>query len=306
MLRHSSSTAQTRTMSHEAEQPEPIAPNAAQLAAAVRLLADDSVGVAAAARARLLRAGAAALPLLRGGADSPDLVLRARCRSMLRAFEVKDCLARFSRLRFGDSGRSAAGPVLEGAVLLAKMVRTFVPDASDLVAILRYQATELQARCAGRSLPFCARLLAEQLHGVQGLRGAPEGAATLDHVSVDRVLTGRVGAPVALSLVYLLVARWAGLSAAGVAIPGHFLVRLHGERPVLLDPYHGGRTVTKADAARFLRGAGHHPVLPHLRDLDDRELLLHYLRALRDAASQRPAEHALQSLGRAEALLETA
>ena len=73
---------------------------------------------------------------------------------------VKDSLARFSRLRLGDDGRSPAGPVLEGAVLLAKMVRTFVPDASDLVAILRYHATELQARCAGRSLPVCARLLA--------------------------------------------------------------------------------------------------------------------------------------------------
>lgn len=292
-------------MSQEAPQPEPNAIDAALLAAAVRLLADDHPGVSASARARLLRAGAAALPPLRVGAESADVLLRARCRSMLRAFEVKDSLARFSRLRLGDDGRSPAGPVLEGAVLLAKMVRTFVPDASDLVAILRYHATELQARCAGRSLPVCARLLAEQLHGVVGLRGAPSDATTLDHVSIDRVLTGRIGAPVALSLVYLLVARWAGLSASGVAIPGHFLVRLHGERPVLVDPFHGGRTVTKADAARYLRGAGHHPVLPHLRDLDDRELLLCHLRALREAARLRPAEHALQSLGRAEALLET-
>lgn len=292
-------------MSQEAEQPEPNAIDAALLAAAVRLLADDHAGVAASARARLLRAGAAALPPLRAGAESADVRLRARCRSMLRAFEVKDSLARFSRLRLGGADRSPAGPVLEGSVLLAKMVRTFVPDASDLVAILRYQATELQARCAGRSLPMCARLLAEQLHGAMGLRGAPVDATTLDHVSIDRVLTGRIGAPVALSLVYLLVARWAGLSAAGVSIPGHFLVRLHGERPILVDPFHGGRAVTKADAARFLRGAGHHPVLPHLRDVDDRELLLCYLRALRDAARLRPAEHALQSLGRAEALLET-
>lgn len=292
-------------MSQQANEPEPFGATPAQLAAAVRLLADDQPSVAASARALLLRAGAAAMGALRAGAESGDVVVRARSRSLLRAVEVRDSIARFSRLRFGATGRSAAGPVLEGAVLLAKMVRTFVPDASDLVAILRYHATELQAECAGRSLPVCARMLAVRLHDVFGLRGAPADATELDHVSVDRVLTGRVGAPVTLSLVYLLVARYAGLSASGVALPGHFLVRLHGVRPVLVDPYHGGRAVTKLDCARYLRGAGHHPVLPHLRDLDDQELLLCHLRALRVASRLRPAEHALQSLGRAEALLET-
>jgi hypothetical protein len=292
-------------MSQEANEPEPQVATPAQLAAAVRLLADDQSAIAASARACLLRAGAAAMAPLRAGAESMDVAVRARSRSLLRAIETRDSLARFSRLRFGATGRSAAAPVLEGAVLLAKMVRTFVPDASDLVAILRYHATELQGKCAGRSLPVCARLLAEQLHDVYGLRGAPADATSLDHVSIDRVLTERVGAPVTLSLVYLLVARFAGLSASGVAIPGHFLVRLHGVRPAIVDPYHGGRTVTKADCARYLRGAGHHPVLPHLRDLGDHELLLCHLRALREAAQLRPAEHALQSLGRAEALLET-
>jgi len=293
------------SMSHEAEQSEPNTIDAALLAAAVRLLADDHPGVLASARARLLRAGDAALSPLRVGAESADVRLRARCRSLLRALEVKGSLVRFSRLRLVKGGRSPVGPVLEGAVLLAKMVRTFVPEVSDLLAILRYQATELQARCAGRSLPVCARLLAEHLHGAMRLRGAPDAATTLDHVSIDRVLIGRVGSPVALSLAYLLVARSVGLSAVGVAIPGHFLVRLRGERPALVDPFHGGRVVTKADAARYLRGAGHYPVLPHLRDLDDSELLLCYLRALRRAARLRPADHALQSLGRAEALLET-
>ena len=107
-----------------------------------------------------------------------------------------------------------------------------------------------------------------------------------------------------LTLLYLLVARWAGLSAAGVALPNHFLVRLHGPRPVLLDPFHGGRTITKTDCARYLRSQGVERVQEHLRDLTDREVLIHYLRALRRASAPRNQTEGQASLDRALSLLE--
>lgn len=304
MLRPPLGSPETPPMTSNRDDAAPPQPDPKTLDAVIRLLADDQESIVAAARARLLRWGAAALPALRQAAHAGEPAVAVRCRSLLRALQIKDSLARFSRLRLDDAAQAGAAPLLEGSVLLSKLVRTFVPDASDLVAILRWHATELQAKCAGRSLPACARLLAEQLHGAARLRGGRSDAMVMDEVSIDRVLTQQAGSPVTLSLVYLLVARWAGLSAAGVAIPGHFLVRLHGPRPVLVDPFHGGRAVTKLDCARYLRAAGHRPALPHLRDLSDREFLLHYLRALRSAAQKRPVEHALQSLDHAESLLE--
>ncbi len=282
----------------------PPGPSAAQLAAAIALLGDDRAPIVAAARERLLRWGPVAVRALRDGAEAEPLRIRVRCRSLLRAIEVRECLRRFSTLRLGRTGRSAAPPLLEGAVLLSKMVRTFVPDAQELAAVLRREANELRAACGGRSLPTCARLLAERLHDRLGLRGRDAEAPELDHVLVDRVLERRAGAPVTLSLIYLLVARWAGLSVAGVAMPDHFLVRLHGVRPVLVDPYHAGRTITKADCARHLRGNGHDQVREHLRDLTDREMLRHYLRCLRAAAERRPIAETQQTLGKAMALLE--
>lgn len=283
----------------------PLGPTPAQIAATIDLLGDDHAPIAAAARERLLRWGSLALEPLREGAEAESLRVRARCRALLRAFEVRDYLQHFARLRLGRTGRSAAPPLLEGAVLLSKMVRTFVPDASDLAAVLRREATELRAGLGGRSLPTCARLLAERLHDRLGLRGVGADKQNLEHVLVDRVLAHRVGVPVTLSLIYLLVARWAGLSVAGVAMPDHFLVRLHGVRPVLVDPFHAGRTITKADCSRHLRANGHDQVRDHLRDLTDREMLLHYLRSLQRAANERAVPETQQTLGRAQALLET-
>ena len=282
----------------------PLGPSPERLAATIALLGDDRAAIVDAARERLLRWGHHAVEALREGAEADVLRVRLRCRALLRAIEVRECLRRFSTLRLGRTGRSAAPPLLEGAVLLSKMVRTFVPDARELAAVLRREANELRAACAGRSLPTCARLLGERLHDRLGLRGRDAHSPELDHVLVDRVLAQGAGVPVTLSLVYLLVARWAGLSVAGVAMPDHFLVRLHGVRPVLVDPYHAGRTITKADCARHLRAHGHDQVNEHLRDLTDREVLRHYLRCLRTAAGKRAVPEAQQTLGKALALLE--
>ena len=87
--------------------------------------------------------------------------------------------------------------------------------------------------------------------------------------------------PVSLSLLYLLVGRRAGLRVTGVALPDHFLVRVHGKNPVLLDPYHEGRSVTKADCIRYLRrtGFGLH-TSSYLEDVSDKEVLACLVRNL--------------------------
>ncbi|MCB9879839.1 MAG: hypothetical protein H6835_19785, partial [Planctomycetes bacterium] len=68
--------------------------------------------------------------------------------------------------------------------------------------------------------------------------------------------------------------------------------------------FHGGRTITKSDCARYLRSPGVERVQEHLRDLTDRELLIHYLRALRRSAARRTEAEAQASLDRALSLLE--
>lgn len=292
-------------MENQRRSPEPSRPSPADIAATIALLGDDRAAIHGVARERLLRWGDVVLVQLREGAEADHVRTRARCRALLRSFEVRDLLQRFGALRLGKGGRSSASTLLDGAVLLSNMVRTFGPDMLELASRLRLEASRLRKQFAARSLPTCARLLAERLHGELGLQGGDASVLEIDHVMIDRVLQQRTGIPVSLSLIYLLVARWAGLSVVGVALPDHFLVRLHGVRPVLVDPYHGGRTVTKSDCTRYLRSSGHDQVQEHLRDLTDREVLIHYLRSLRRAASYRAAPEAEQTLGRALALLET-
>lgn len=290
--------------------PESNRPSAEQIATTIALLGDDTGTVQASAHERLLLWGDAAVEQLESAAETDSLLVRLRSRQVLRAIDMRRDLRKFGALRLDRNRRGSAPALLQGAVLLSRMVRTFVPPSGVLGRRLRRHATALRREFAGRSLPTCARLLAERLHDDSGLKGAGVGGTAsrldLDLVLLDRVLDVGAGVPVSLSMIYLLVARWAGLSVAGVALPDHFLVRLHGVRPVLVDPFHAGRSITKADCARYLRASGHDQVNHHLRDLDDREVLIHYLRALRRAANYRIAPDTKQTLGDALTLLETA
>lgn len=62
------------------------------------------------------------------------------------------------------------------------------------------------------------------------------------------VLDRRLGIPLTLSLLYLEVAARAGLVVRGVALPGHFVVRVDEQgRTLFVDPFHGGGIITEED-----------------------------------------------------------
>lgn len=68
---------------------------------------------------------------------------------------------------------------------------------------------------------------------------------------LNEVLDRRTGIPITLALVYLEVARRAGIEAEGVNFPGHFLVRVRGvrgtrySRDLIIDAHHGGALLTE-------------------------------------------------------------
>ena len=68
---------------------------------------------------------------------------------------------------------------------------------------------------------------------------------------LNEVLERRTGIPITLSVVYMEVARRAGLHIDGVNFPGHFLVRCSEGKPrkgadLIIDPFHAGALLVRA------------------------------------------------------------
>ena len=69
-----------------------------------------------------------------------------------------------------------------------------------------------------------------------------------------RVLDRRQGLPVSLSILYVATVRRMGWEAWALNTPGHVLVRLGSERFMLLDPFHGGKALSRGALEAMVRG----------------------------------------------------
>jgi regulator of sirC expression with transglutaminase-like and TPR domain len=96
------------------------------------------------------------------------------------------------------------------------------------------------------------------LFGELAFRGNTDDYYDPRNSFLSEVLARKVGIPISLSVLYLEVARRLGIPAAGVAFPGHFLVRVDRARePLILDPFGGGATLDRAGLeALLMRASG--------------------------------------------------
>jgi regulator of sirC expression with transglutaminase-like and TPR domain len=104
--------------------------------------------------------------------------------------------------------------------------------------------------------PTLARLraLRHVLADIEGFRGNEKEYYAPENSFLDHVLEHKVGLPISLSVVYLEVARRAGIPLYGVAFPGHFLVACNtGGHKLVMDPFHNGDILTETGCEELLK-----------------------------------------------------
>jgi regulator of sirC expression with transglutaminase-like and TPR domain len=143
-------------------------------------------------------------------------------------------------------------PLDELALALAAEFRTVDAPA----ALSRLDELGQEARDApGERLDAVVDVLGRR-HGFAGDRDRYDNPA---NSMLDVVLERRSGLPILLSVVYVEVARRAGLALAGVGLPGHYVVgRFEPSPPVLLDPFAGGLRLADVPASEHVRPWGAH------------------------------------------------
>jgi regulator of sirC expression with transglutaminase-like and TPR domain len=98
-----------------------------------------------------------------------------------------------------------------------------------------------------------AAVLSRVLHGELGFVGDADGYDAAANADFIRVLDRRRGLPIALSILYVAMARRAGWSAYVLNLPGHVLVQIGEKSPVVIDPFAGGGLVSERTVAAICR-----------------------------------------------------
>jgi regulator of sirC expression with transglutaminase-like and TPR domain len=198
-------------------------------------------------------------------------------------------LAAFAELMSRDDAR----------IDLAQACLMIAQDAYPELPVERYlgdlerMAMRLRARLpqSGGAEERVARLN-EFLYAELGFRGNTDDYYDPRNSYLNEVMDRRIGIPITLAILYMVLGRRVGLPLEGVSFPGHFLVRLRLRAGVLvLDPFAAGAPQSEADLRerlarvippgvagdvpvselpldQFLEAASHHQILARvLRNL---------------------------------------
>jgi regulator of sirC expression with transglutaminase-like and TPR domain len=139
-------------------------------------------------------------------------------------------------------------------------------------------AETAETGAAARSPEERRAALAAVIAGRYGYEGDRLTYEDLQNANLMRVIDRRKGLPVALGILYLHAARAQGWDAAGLAFPGHFLLRL-GESPerIVIDPFGRGRAcdaVALRELLKSVAGAAAELEPAHYAEVGDRDILL--------------------------------
>jgi len=117
-------------------------------------------------------------------------------------------------------------------------------------------------------------LLANFMSEELGFRGNTEDYYSERNCLLPCVIDTRMGIPITLTLLYMMVAARAGMCVEGINLPGHFIAR-HGD--LYFDPFHRGRILTKGDCVAILAKQNLSLQKAHLSDATARQILIRVL-----------------------------
>ena len=165
------------------------------------------------------------------------------------ALETSKSLSRLRDLCAGDGERL---DLLEVALALSALRSGDTVDLSPFRQHVAAMSTGLAdlVRRRGATPDSLAEIIAQSY----AYRGDSKTYDDLQNADLIRVIERRQGLPVALSILYLHVARTQSWQAEGLAFPGHFLIRVEidGGRHVI-DPFHDGCVRDASDLRELLR-----------------------------------------------------
>lgn len=240
-------------LSPDSPPPPPLSPG--QREALFKLLDDDDPGVSGFAKQRLLSEGHGLIPWLRPLTLSNNPVLRRRVREILLHLEALDA---DERMRTFCRRAGEDLDLEEGALRLAQ---TRFPELNfdAYRAILDDWAARI------------VEWLPEDRHAAEGVLGAIhmvlfqqialQGNETdyyqPENSYLNCVIDRRIGNPISLCTIVLLVGRRLGLPLVGIGLPAHFLCRYQSPTSqVYLDAFHGGRLLNRTDCVAFVNQLG--------------------------------------------------
>jgi regulator of sirC expression with transglutaminase-like and TPR domain len=214
--------------------------------AIVHLLQDNDPETVSLLKEQLVESGPEAIPALKDLLTLDDAGVTAHVREVLDEigiYQAQEEIALFTHL-FPENG-----DIEEACWLLARCLDPGVEVDKRRRKLdawgRRLKMLAADARTSAEQLSVLTGFFADEL----GFRGNADEYYDPRNSLLSSVVENRVGIPISLTVVYMIVARRAGLRVDGINLPGHFIARFEG---TFFDPFHQGRILSATDCEAIL------------------------------------------------------
>jgi len=140
------------------------------------------------------------------------------------------------------------------------VAKTRYPEMDDVAYRTRLDrmAQELRERLTGRETPRSTiEVCNHYLFRTLGFRGNRQDYYDPDNSYLNRVLDRRIGIPISLSVLYLLLARRLRIPLIGINMPAHFLLKWQSATvSFFFDPFHEGELLDEDDCRELCKRLG--------------------------------------------------
>jgi regulator of sirC expression with transglutaminase-like and TPR domain len=253
-------------------EPQAGIPGEGKRAALISLLADEDPGVYQTIRKTILGYGAEGVSWLQAFTAHPDPVLRRRALEIIQFWSSQQ--ADNEMLAFCVTHGEDLD-IEEGALLLARTRYSDISLEAHRALFDQYAAELADSVYAANDAETTLARMNEYLFGRQGFRGNENHYYDPENSYINRVVARKLGNPIALCLVFLVVARRLSLPIVGVGLPGHFLCRYQSPKTeFFIDAFSQGKVWTKAECIRYLTESGHGYLESYLAPITPRRMLL--------------------------------
>ncbi|HYK00185.1 MAG TPA: tetratricopeptide repeat protein [Thermoanaerobaculia bacterium] len=177
--------------------------------------------------------------------------------------------------------------LVEGSLVIALEENPSV-DLDRYLREVRSWSEAVRSRLEGsRDVERIVETINRLLFDEEGFHGENDDYYDPRSALLSEALERHAGLPITLSILYLELSRRVGIEAAGVALPGRFLVKFTGPfGVVVVDPFDGGRVLSTVELQKILDsmfGGGVKLREHHLRSFSPREILARELAHLKAA-----------------------
>jgi regulator of sirC expression with transglutaminase-like and TPR domain len=269
-------------------------------AALVKLLADDDPHVLDLLQENFLQMGADGLAFLELVAQHSDADAQRGARQILETLRERQAVDTFARF----CGTCGSHFDLEQACWMLARTRYPALDVAPYHVRLAQMTQELRERLTSRETPrstieVCNHYLFKMLN----FRGNREDYNDPDNSYLNRVLDRRLGIPISLSTVYLIIGQRLGLPLYGVNMPGHFLIKWQSTATQFyVDAFAEGRILSQHDCRELSERLGLAFSPASLTPASPRQIIQRMCRNLQSCFADTQTQRAEQ-LGRFVALL---